>query len=64
MRAGEMVRVDPGHAVQGIGSQSCGPWVLSEYRIDAAAAKFPFVVGELGRTGRARPGVAPVERTT
>ena len=36
--AGETVWVNLDHAMQGIGSQSCGPGVLPQYRLDAAAA--------------------------
>ncbi|MFF3121898.1 hypothetical protein ACFVRD_05820 [Streptomyces sp. NPDC057908] len=48
LRAGETVRVNPDHAVQGIGSQSCGPGVLPEYRLDAEAAEFSFVFSATG----------------
>ncbi|MET7521078.1 glycoside hydrolase family 2 TIM barrel-domain containing protein [Streptomyces sp900116325] len=41
--AGETVWVNLDHAMQGIGSQSCGPGVLPQYRLDAAAAQFSFV---------------------
>lgn len=40
---GETVWVNLDHAVQGIGSQSCGPGVLPQYRLDATAAEFSFV---------------------
>lgn len=43
LAAGETVWVNLDHAVQGIGSQSCGPGVLPQYRLDAAAAEFSFV---------------------
>ncbi|MET8535472.1 glycoside hydrolase family 2 TIM barrel-domain containing protein [Streptomyces sp. NPDC005065] len=43
LMAGETVWVNLDHAVQGIGSQSCGPGVLPQYRLDAAAAEFSFV---------------------
>ncbi|MFJ2910621.1 glycoside hydrolase family 2 TIM barrel-domain containing protein [Streptomyces sp. NPDC087228] len=43
LRAGETVWVNLDHAVQGIGSQSCGPGVLPEYRLDAKDAEFSFV---------------------
>ncbi|MFF0287421.1 glycoside hydrolase family 2 TIM barrel-domain containing protein [Streptomyces sp. NPDC005262] len=41
--AGETVWVNLDHAMQGIGSQSCGPGVLPQYRLAAAAAQFSFV---------------------
>ncbi len=41
--ARETVRVNLDHAMQGIGSQSCGPGMLPQYRLDAAAAQFSFV---------------------
>lgn len=41
--AGETVWVNLDHAMQGIGSQSCGPGVLPQYRLDAAAAQFSFL---------------------
>jgi beta-galactosidase len=41
--AGETVWVHLDHALQGIGSQSCGPGVLPEYRLDAAETEFSFV---------------------
>ncbi|MET8432643.1 glycoside hydrolase family 2 TIM barrel-domain containing protein [Streptomyces sp900116325] len=41
--AGETVWVNLDHAMQGIGSQSCGPGVLPRYRLDAAAAQFSFL---------------------
>ncbi|MGY5030086.1 glycoside hydrolase family 2 TIM barrel-domain containing protein [Streptomyces sp. 900116325] len=41
--AGETVWVNLDHAMQGIGSQSCGPGVLPQYRLDVAAAQFSFV---------------------
>ncbi|WP_327240482.1 MULTISPECIES: glycoside hydrolase family 2 TIM barrel-domain containing protein [unclassified Streptomyces] len=41
--AGETVWVNLDHAMQGIGSQSCGPGVLPQYRLDAATAEFSFV---------------------
>ncbi|MEU5216987.1 glycoside hydrolase family 2 TIM barrel-domain containing protein [Streptomyces sp. NPDC020807] len=36
------------HALHGIGSQSCGPGVLPEYRLDAAPASFAFTFSVLG----------------
>jgi beta-galactosidase len=48
LRAGERVWVNLDHAVQGIGSQSCGPGVLPEYRLDAKAAEFSFVFSATG----------------
>lgn len=47
LRAGGTVWVNLDHAVQGIGSQSCGPGVLPEYRLDARAAEFSFVFSPL-----------------
>jgi len=41
--AGDRVHVGLDHAVQGIGSQSCGPGVLPAYRLDAVPAEFSFV---------------------
>ncbi|MYQ77011.1 MULTISPECIES: glycoside hydrolase family 2 TIM barrel-domain containing protein [unclassified Streptomyces] len=46
--AGDRVRVCLDHAVQGIGSGSCGPGVLPAYRLDAAPAEFSFVFSALG----------------
>ncbi|MFE7704866.1 glycoside hydrolase family 2 TIM barrel-domain containing protein [Streptomyces sp. NPDC057486] len=46
--AGETVWVHLDHALQGIGSQSCGPGVLPEYRLDAAATEFSFVFSPVG----------------
>ncbi|WP_371774096.1 glycoside hydrolase family 2 TIM barrel-domain containing protein [Streptomyces sp. NBC_01438] len=46
--AGDRVRVGLDHAVQGIGSQSCGPGVLPEHRLHAAPAEFSFVFSPLG----------------
>ncbi|OKI98978.1 beta-galactosidase [Streptomyces sp. CB01249] len=46
--AGDRVRVGLDHAVQGIGSGSCGPGVLPAYRLDAAPAEFSFVFSALG----------------
>lgn len=46
--AGEPVWVGLDHAVQGIGSQSCGPGVLPEHRLHAAPAEFSFVFSPLG----------------
>ncbi|MFF1645995.1 sugar-binding domain-containing protein [Streptomyces sp. NPDC058240] len=48
LRAGETVWVNLDHAVQGLGSQSCGPGVLPEYRLDARAAELSFVFTPLG----------------
>ncbi|WP_326792156.1 DUF4981 domain-containing protein [Streptomyces sp. NBC_00841] len=46
--AGETVWVHLDHALQGIGSQSCGPGVLPEYRLDAAETEFSFVFSPVG----------------
>ncbi|MYW13978.1 DUF4981 domain-containing protein [Streptomyces sp. SID2563] len=46
--AGDRVQVGLDHAVQGIGSGSCGPGVLPAYRLDAAPAEFSFVFSALG----------------
>ncbi|MYY01547.1 MULTISPECIES: glycoside hydrolase family 2 TIM barrel-domain containing protein [unclassified Streptomyces] len=46
--AGDRVHVGLDHAVQGIGSQSCGPGVLPAYRLEAAPAEFSFVFSPLG----------------
>lgn len=48
LRVGGTVWVNLDHAVQGIGSRSCGPGVLPEYRLDARAAEFSFVFTPLG----------------
>ncbi|MGW2085770.1 beta-galactosidase small subunit-related protein [Streptomyces sp. NPDC001880] len=48
LRADGTVRGNPDHAVQGIGSRSCGPGVLPEYRLDTRAAEFSFVLTPLG----------------
>ncbi|MEU0832120.1 glycoside hydrolase family 2 TIM barrel-domain containing protein [Streptomyces sp. NPDC005969] len=45
---GETVWVHLDHALQGIGSQSCGPGVLPEYRLDATEAEFSFVFSPVG----------------
>ncbi|OKJ71724.1 glycoside hydrolase family 2 TIM barrel-domain containing protein [Streptomyces sp. CB02460] len=47
--AGDRVHVGLDHAVQGIGSGSCGPGVLPAYRLDAAPAEFSFVFSARGR---------------
>ncbi|HEY9331811.1 MAG TPA: glycoside hydrolase family 2 TIM barrel-domain containing protein [Streptomyces sp.] len=46
--AGDRVWVNLDHAVQGIGSQSCGPGVLPQHRLDAEPAEFSFVFAPLG----------------
>lgn len=46
--AGDRVHVGLDHAVQGIGSGSCGPGVLPAYRLDVAPAEFSFVFSALG----------------
>ncbi|WP_105968132.1 glycoside hydrolase family 2 TIM barrel-domain containing protein [Streptomyces geranii] len=40
---GDTVWVNLDHALQGIGSASCGPAVLPEHRLDVAPAEFSFV---------------------
>jgi beta-galactosidase len=39
----ETVWVELDHLQHGLGSQSCGPGVLPEYRLDARPAEFSFV---------------------
>lgn len=46
--AGDHVWVNLDHALQGIGSQSCGPGVLPEHRLDVEQAEFSFVFAPLG----------------
>ncbi|WP_262704187.1 MULTISPECIES: glycoside hydrolase family 2 TIM barrel-domain containing protein [Streptomyces] len=43
----ETVWVNLDHGQQGIGSQSCGPGVLDEHRLDAAPAEFSFTFSRL-----------------
>ncbi|NEW70388.1 glycoside hydrolase family 2 TIM barrel-domain containing protein [Streptomyces rhizosphaericus] len=43
----ETVWVNLDHGQQGIGSQSCGPGVLDEHRLDAAPAEFSFTFTRL-----------------
>ncbi|GAA2066780.1 glycoside hydrolase family 2 TIM barrel-domain containing protein [Streptomyces albiaxialis] len=45
--AGDTVWVNLDHGMQGIGSQSCGPGVLPEYRLDVVPAEFSFVFSTL-----------------
>lgn len=45
---GDRVWVNLDHAMQGIGSQSCGPGVLPEHRLDAAPAEFSYLFSALG----------------
>ncbi|RPK71455.1 Beta-galactosidase [Streptomyces sp. ADI95-17] len=48
LRAGGSVWVNLDHAVQGMGSGSCGPGVLPDYRLDARPAEFSFVFSPSG----------------
>ncbi|MFF1349172.1 glycoside hydrolase family 2 TIM barrel-domain containing protein [Streptomyces sp. NPDC058322] len=48
LRAGGSVWVNLDHAVQGVGSGSCGPGVLPDYRLDARPAEFSFVFSPSG----------------
>ncbi|MEV1024815.1 glycoside hydrolase family 2 TIM barrel-domain containing protein [Streptomyces sp. NPDC050264] len=48
LTAGDTVWVNLDHAQQGIGSQSCGPGVLPQYRLTPAPAEFTFTFRELG----------------
>ncbi|MFD7529572.1 glycoside hydrolase family 2 TIM barrel-domain containing protein [Streptomyces sp. NPDC059849] len=48
LRAGGRVWVNLDHAVHGMGSGSCGPGVLPDYRLDARPAEFSFVFSPLG----------------
>lgn len=44
---GDTLWVNLDHGQQGIGSQSCGPGVLPQYRLDAAPASFSFTLSTL-----------------
>ncbi|MGZ2355585.1 DUF4981 domain-containing protein [Streptomyces sp. 372A] len=46
--AGDRVHVGLDHAVQGIGTGSCGPGVLPGYRLDVAPAEFSLVFSARG----------------
>ncbi|CCA59894.1 Beta-galactosidase, partial [Streptomyces venezuelae ATCC 10712] len=46
---GDTIWLHLDHAQHGIGSQSCGPGVLPEYRLDAAPAAFSLTFTPLGR---------------
>lgn len=48
LRPGEDLWVHLDHAQHGIGSQSCGPGVLPQHRLEAAPARFSFVFSSLG----------------
>ncbi|GAA3356253.1 hypothetical protein GCM10017744_022080 [Streptomyces antimycoticus] len=43
----ETVWVNLDHGQQGIGTQSCGPGVLDEHRLDVAPAEFSFTFSRL-----------------
>ncbi|WP_329125764.1 glycoside hydrolase family 2 TIM barrel-domain containing protein [Streptomyces sp. NBC_01465] len=45
---GDTVWVNLDHALQGIGSQSCGPGVLPQHELHSAPAEFTFVFTPLG----------------
>ncbi|MFI9079894.1 glycoside hydrolase family 2 TIM barrel-domain containing protein [Streptomyces sioyaensis] len=47
LRPGEDLWLHLDHAQHGIGSQSCGPGVLPQYRLEAAPARFSFVFASL-----------------
>ncbi|MFE3547102.1 glycoside hydrolase family 2 TIM barrel-domain containing protein [Streptomyces kronopolitis] len=47
LRPGEGLWLHLDHAQHGIGSQSCGPGVLPQHRLDAAPARFSFVFSSL-----------------
>ncbi|MCF3145562.1 glycoside hydrolase family 2 TIM barrel-domain containing protein [Streptomyces platensis] len=48
LRPGEELWVHLDHAQHGIGSQSCGPGVLPQHRLEVAPARFSFVFSSLG----------------
>ncbi|MGY4954454.1 glycoside hydrolase family 2 TIM barrel-domain containing protein [Streptomyces nigrescens] len=48
LRPGEDLWVHLDHAQHGIGSQSCGPGVLPQHRLEVAPARFSFVFSSLG----------------
>ncbi|MGY5046396.1 glycoside hydrolase family 2 TIM barrel-domain containing protein [Streptomyces sp. 900105755] len=45
---GDTVWVNLDHGQHGIGSQSCGPGVLPQYRLHAGPAEFSFVFSDIG----------------
>ncbi|MGW9080791.1 glycoside hydrolase family 2 TIM barrel-domain containing protein [Streptomyces kronopolitis] len=47
LRPGEGLWLHLDHAQHGIGSQSCGPGVLPQHRLEAAPARFSFVFSSL-----------------
>ncbi|MFF7231051.1 glycoside hydrolase family 2 TIM barrel-domain containing protein [Streptomyces sioyaensis] len=47
LRPGEDLWLHLDHAQHGIGSQSCGPGVLPQHRLEAAPARFSFVFSSL-----------------
>ncbi|AOP51425.1 glycoside hydrolase family 2 TIM barrel-domain containing protein [Streptomyces lydicus] len=47
LRAGEELWLHLDHAQHGIGSQSCGPGVLPQHRLEVAPARFSFVFSSL-----------------
>ncbi|MFF8369659.1 glycoside hydrolase family 2 TIM barrel-domain containing protein [Streptomyces lydicus] len=47
LRAGEELWLHLDHALHGIGSQSCGPGVLPQHRLEVAPARFSFVFSSL-----------------
>nr|WP_310724932.1 glycoside hydrolase family 2 TIM barrel-domain containing protein [Streptomyces sp. N2A] len=47
LRPGDVLWLHLDHAQHGIGSQSCGPGVLPQYRLTAASARFSFVFASL-----------------
>ncbi|MFJ9407633.1 glycoside hydrolase family 2 TIM barrel-domain containing protein [Streptomyces sp. NPDC101393] len=47
LRPGDVLWVYLDHAQHGIGSQSCGPGVLPQYRLEVAPARFSFVFSSL-----------------
>ncbi|MCF3176926.1 DUF4981 domain-containing protein [Streptomyces sioyaensis] len=47
LRPGEDLWLHLDHAQHGIGSQSCGPGVLPQHRLEAAPARFSFVFASL-----------------
>ncbi|MFG3254994.1 glycoside hydrolase family 2 TIM barrel-domain containing protein [Streptomyces sp. NPDC048172] len=49
--AGDTVWVNLDHGMHGIGSQSCGPGVLPEHRLDVGPAEFSFVFSTLSPDG-------------
>ncbi|MEW2436073.1 glycoside hydrolase family 2 TIM barrel-domain containing protein [Streptomyces caniferus] len=48
LRPGESLWLHLDHAQHGIGSQSCGPGVLPQHRLEVAPARFSFVFSSLG----------------